>query len=212
MILFLLPDADYDPTESAVPWKILTEAGVEVSFATPSGKVGYADERLTKTGFGVLSPFFMTRKRDLAVYQEMKQSEAFNNPSAISDIDINNISGLFVPGGHAPRMKTLLESDAALSLVAAAFERKIPVGAVCHGVLLLARAKDQTTGFSCLHGRKVTALPVWMENFAWFSTKFWLGDYYRTYQDSVEKEVKDNLRETSDYTRGAIFPYRDLHL
>jgi putative intracellular protease/amidase len=35
MVLFLLPDADYDPTESSVPWQALRRAGIEMRFATP---------------------------------------------------------------------------------------------------------------------------------------------------------------------------------
>ena len=32
-----LPDEDYDTTESAVPWRLLTRAGHEVVFATEKG-------------------------------------------------------------------------------------------------------------------------------------------------------------------------------
>lgn len=32
-----LPDKDFDPSESAIPWKILQVNGVEVFFATENG-------------------------------------------------------------------------------------------------------------------------------------------------------------------------------
>ena len=39
---------DFDPTEVAIPWKILSEAGIDVRFATDSGKMGSADEHMLK--------------------------------------------------------------------------------------------------------------------------------------------------------------------
>ncbi|GLQ33585.1 type 1 glutamine amidotransferase domain-containing protein [Litoribrevibacter albus] len=212
MILILLPDSDYDPTESAVPWQALINAGFEVCFATPSGKVAYADKRLTELGFGVLSTFFMTRKRDIDSYQKMALSESFNRPLKLSDLTLDghlNVEGILVPGGHAQGMKTLLESAHAQTLITDAFKKDIPVAAVCHGVLLLARSIDPETGKSVLFNRKTTALPKWMELFAWYATKPKLGDYYRTYPVSVEDEVKASLQHTRNYRLGPILPFRD---
>ncbi|RDI68200.1 type 1 glutamine amidotransferase domain-containing protein [Nocardia pseudobrasiliensis] len=53
MIVFLLPDSEYDPTEAAVPWATLSDAGIEVRFATPTGEPAYADPRLTERGFSL---------------------------------------------------------------------------------------------------------------------------------------------------------------
>jgi len=39
-ILVPIPRADFDPTEVAVPWRVLTEAGVAVRFATTSRRAG----------------------------------------------------------------------------------------------------------------------------------------------------------------------------
>ena len=52
----LLPQGDYDPTESGVPWAALRDSGIEVGFATPDGAPALADERLVERGFGPLSP------------------------------------------------------------------------------------------------------------------------------------------------------------
>ena len=57
-ILFPLPDEDFDPTESAIPWAALTAAGHEVAFATPSGQPARADPRiLSGKGFGPWKAF-----------------------------------------------------------------------------------------------------------------------------------------------------------
>lgn len=209
MILCLLPAADYDPTESSLPWAALRQAGIEVQFATPEGKIAFADQRLVETGFGLLNPFFMTRKTDLAQYRHMCESAAFRQPLCYADVIPENFEGLLVPGGHAAGMRSLLEAPEARRIVQHFFHDNKPVAAVCHGVLLLARTPDPRTGKSVLHGRKTTALPRSMELAAWFSTALWLGRYYRTYPQSVETEVKAALAKPSDFSAGPLLPIRD---
>ena len=51
-VLIPIPRRDFDPTETAVPWRVLTERGHEVVFATPDGSAGRADE-LMLTGEGL---------------------------------------------------------------------------------------------------------------------------------------------------------------
>jgi putative intracellular protease/amidase len=200
MIVMLLPEGDFDPTESSLPWDALMSAGHEVSFATPSGAPAAADERLTNTGFGPLNPILMTRKDALATYKRMEQDRRFIKPLRYDDV--GDVELLIVPGGHAPRMKSMLESEVAQKLVAAQFARNAPVAAVCHGVLLLARA-------GVLRGRKTTALTRTMELSAWAMTKPFLGDYYRTYPKTVQEEVEEALASKDDFLAGPIVPRRD---
>ena len=209
MILCLLPAADYDPTESAVPWRRLQDAGIEVGFATPDGKPAYADPRLVETGFGLLNPFFMTRKADLALYRQMCASPAFQQPFAYADVVPDKFEALLIPGGHAQGMRTLLESPYSTEIARHFFARNKPVAAVCHGVLLLARTRDPHSGRSVLHGRKTTALPANMELLAWYTTAPFLGRYYRTYPQSVEAEVKAALAAPGDFARGPLLPRRE---
>jgi putative intracellular protease/amidase len=209
VILMLLPESDYDPTESSVPWAALRAAGFEVRFATPRGAPAHADPRLVDLGFSLLSPFLMTRKDDLARYREMRSDPAFNAPLAYADVDPKEVQGLLIPGGHAAGMRTMLESADAQRIVREAFAAGKPVAAVCHGVLLLARTKDAATGRSVLHGRRTTALPAWMELSAWAMTLLWLGRYYRTYPQTVESEVKAALASPDDFHRGPWSNLRD---
>ncbi|GAA3947251.1 type 1 glutamine amidotransferase domain-containing protein [Allohahella marinimesophila] len=208
-MLILLPDSDYDPTESAVPWSALESAGHSVLFATPEGKPAYADKRLVSKGFGLLTPFLMTRKSDLACYGRMIEQPAFLSPLAFSDILPEDFEALLVPGGHAGGVKSLLENADAQRLVVDAFRVRKPVAAVCHGVLLLARSIDSDTDRSVLHGRKTTALTKSLELTAWQMTRLWLGDYYRTYPESVEEEVRRALADPDDFSSGSPLPVRD---
>ena len=62
-ILMPLPSRDFDPTESAVPWRFLTQHGHEFIFATPDAKPAQADKRMVDgNGLGILRPFFVADK------------------------------------------------------------------------------------------------------------------------------------------------------
>lgn len=210
MLLFLLPQADYDPTESSVPWQALHDAGIEVRFATPKGLPAYADARLVEVGFGPLNSLLMTRKEDLQHYAAMTVDENFKSPMAYAEVDPEEFEGLVIPGGHAKGMRSLLESEDARRIVRHFFDAQKPVAAVCHGVLLLARTLDADNVLSVLHGRKVTALLAnTMELPAWWVTAPWLGRYYRTYSQTVQAEVTAALACAHDFLPGPRFPQRD---
>jgi putative intracellular protease/amidase len=44
--LFLLPARDFDPSEAAVSWRVLVNAGHLVRFATPDGRAAVADDMM----------------------------------------------------------------------------------------------------------------------------------------------------------------------
>lgn len=209
MIVMALPVCDFDPTEAAVPWWHLQRAGYKVHFATPEGEVSAADPRLVERGFGLWSPFLMTRQADLERYRQMVESPAFQHPLAYRDLDVEKISALVVPGGHAAGVKTLLESQTMQRLVVELFARERPVAAVCHGVVLLARSRSSSTGHSVLYGRKTTALTNFMELSAWWMTRWHLGNYYRTYPVTVQDEVTESLVQRSDFEAGPWWLRRD---
>ena len=51
-VLFLLPARDFDPSEAAVSWRVLVNAGHVVNFATPDGRPAAADDMML-TGKGL---------------------------------------------------------------------------------------------------------------------------------------------------------------
>ena len=208
-VLVPIPTADFDPTEAAVPWKVLRARGIAVVFATPDGNPGQADARiLTGRGLGVLAPVLKADANGRQAYAEMAASTEFLHPVTYAQARIADVQGLLLPGGHAPGMKPYLESTQLQTLVAAAFAAQIPVGAICHGVVLAARSRDEG-GRSVLYGRKTTALTKPMELTAWSLTRAWLGDYYRTYPTTVEDEVTASLAAAGDFMRGPMSTRRD---
>ena len=64
-----------------------------------------------------------------------------------------------------------------------------------------ARSK-RADGKSVLHGKKTTALTEDMELFAWKVTKRKLGDYYRTYPQTVQSEVTKALGDHGVFLSG----------
>ncbi|TNF33051.1 MAG: thiamine biosynthesis protein ThiJ [Deltaproteobacteria bacterium] len=198
-ILVPLPDHDFDTTEVAVPWKVLTEAGWEVVFATERGATPACDPRLLT---GVLFGKLGARPDALACYRELEQTEAFRAPTRWDAVAVEDYAGLLLPGGHAPGMRQYLGSEALQARIAAFWATGRPVAAICHGVLALARSPDPATGRSVLAGTRTTCLPKYMERSAYLLTFWKLGRYYRTYPAYVQDEVVAALGDPSLFERG----------
>ena len=74
-------------------------------------------------------------------------------------LDTAAFDGLLLPGGHAPGTRQYLGSPSLREQVARFWALGRPVGAICHGVLVLARTRDPATGRSVLSGCRTTCLP-----------------------------------------------------
>jgi len=202
-VLIPLPDHDFDVTEVAVPWRVLRDAGHEVVFATErGGTVPAADPRLlTGVIFGQLGAEPEAKR----VYGELTRAPEFTGTQAWGSLDPAAFDGLLLPGGHAPGMRQYLGSAELREQVARFWALGRPVGAICHGVLVLARTADLATGRSVLAGRRTTCLPKYMERSAYLATGWRLGRYYRTYPAYVEDEVKAALDDPArQFERGPV--------
>ncbi|HEX4244069.1 MAG TPA: type 1 glutamine amidotransferase domain-containing protein, partial [Acidimicrobiales bacterium] len=225
VVLIPLPALDFDPTEVAVSWKVLTRLGHRVRFATPTAAPARGDD-LMVTGRG-LDPWgfvpglsrlvgvgrvLRADGRARTAYAELVREPAFVHPMRWVDITIDDFDGLLLPGGHRARgMRPYLESSLLQAIVVEAFTADRPVAAICHGVLLAARSTDPATGRSVLYGRQTTALTWALEHRAWSVarwTRFWDPHYYRTYDEqpgqapgymSVQQEVTRALAHPADF-------------
>ena len=165
-VLMPLPDRDFDVTESAVPWKVLTRVGVVVVFATEEGGRAPACDPLLLTG--VLLGQLGAAADAVAAYREMEQDAAFRQPLSWRTADFSVFDGLLLVGGHAPGMRQYLGSAELQARVAAFWALERPVGAICHGALVAARA-------GVLRGVASACLPFYMERLAFFLTWWKLG-------------------------------------
>lgn len=206
-ILIVLPVAGFDPSEAAIPWQQLTRAGEHVRFATPDGRPAAADP-LMVTGEGldpwgwapglkklVVTGCFLRANADARrAYQAMIQAPEYDSPLTYDAIDPADYDGILFPGGHAKPIRPYLESEALQALArrvlaGCARDEHLPLAAICHGVLVLARA-TMDDGRSVIADREVTALTWALERKAWQTarlTRFWEPDYYRTYADGADR-------------------------
>jgi putative intracellular protease/amidase len=223
-ILFPLPSLDFDPSEVAVSWSVLTSRGRRVSFSTPDGKPAQADPIMI-SGRGLdpwsqipilgnlrLLGLILRANADARrAYGAMTATPAYRSPLVWHATNANDFDALLLGGGHCARgMRQYLESETLQNLVADFFAAGKPVAAICHGVLLAARNRA-ASGHSALYGRKTTAL-TWRQEqtasrFAHFG-RFWDRSDYRTYVEeagqpagfmSVQEEVTRNLASPQDF-------------
>src|SRR5713226_1033093 len=159
-VLVLLPARDFDPSEAAVGWRVLVNAGHAVSFATPDGRPAVADDMML-TGRGLdpwgaipllrnlpLVGLLMRANRDArAAYAEMIVDPNYVAPQRWDVIDPSAFDALLLPGGHRARgMRDYLESEILQNHVASFFDEQKPAAAICHAVLLAARSISTRTG------------------------------------------------------------------
>lgn len=223
-VIMPLPHRDFDPSEVAVSWRVLTDRGHEVWFATPDGGPATADP-IMLDGIGLdlwsrvpglrrirLIGLVLRANRDARrAYAELERDPHFRTPLRWDQASAGDFDGLVLPGGHRARgMRDYLESAMLQRLVVAFFDADKPVGAICHGVLLAARSL-RGDGKSVLYGRRTASL-TWAQERAASALahvgRWWDRDYYRTYVEepgqpkgymSVEAEVTRALASPGDY-------------
>lgn len=224
-VLIPLPARDFDPSEAAISWQVLSNAGHSVTFATPGGGPAAADEMmLSGEGLDPWGAIPLLRKLPLIgllmranrnarnAYAAMLADHNYARPLRWDAVDASAFDGLLLPGGHRARgMREYLESEALQRCIADFFEAQKPVAAICHGVLLAARSISQKTRRSVLYGYRTTALTWALEKSAWKVarvTRFWDPNYYRTYLEkagepdgymSVQQEVTRALAHPEDF-------------
>lgn len=232
-IIIPLPNKDFDPSEVAIPWQLLRLNGFTVFFATPDGKAASADPMmLSGEGLDVwgwipvlkkirlIGLLLRANKAARIAHQTLVNDDNFQNPCSYAELSIKKYDGLILPGGHAQGIKPYLENKILQAFVVDFFEdmsfnntaQHKPIAAVCHGVLVAARAISPTTQKSVLYSKKTTALTWTLESAAWSLTKyfarFWDKNYYRTYVESVneskgfwgvEQEIKRYLESDDDF-------------
>ena len=224
-VLVPLPRRDFDPTEVAVSWKILRDAGHELIFATPDGGPAETDpvmisgEGLDPWGFipglkrlKLIGLALRAHAPARQAYALLRNDARFLKPLTYAQLNGADFDALLLPGGHAKGMREYLEDKTLQGFVADFFDAGKPVAAVCHGVVLAARSVSKKTGKSVLHGKRTTALTWKLEKSGWdltrFFARFWDAGYYRTYGEepgqpagymSVQQEVTRALATAQDF-------------
>jgi putative intracellular protease/amidase len=198
-ILMPLPDHDFDPTEASIPWKACYDQGWKVTISTEHGNVPQTDLNRLK---GPLPGLLSASAKAQAAYALMSHDPSFLHPISYSEIVPEQYEAIIIPGGDALRMRQYLENTELQGKVLEFFQREKLVGAMCHGILVLARAMDALTGRSVLYGHKLTALPKSIDLFAYRADKMLVKHGYIMYSQCVEDEVRSCLEHHDDFVSG----------
>jgi putative intracellular protease/amidase len=115
-VLIPIPDRDFDPTEVAVSWQVLTGGGHIVVFSTESGRPGAADDIMVSgrgldvwskipglSGLVGVGRILRANREARSAYAQMLDSAAFQNPIAWADAGLDDVDALLLPGGHRAR-------------------------------------------------------------------------------------------------------------
>src|SRR5436309_14006586 len=99
-VLMPVPDRDFDVTEVAVPWHVLTAAGHEVVFASERAGASLTGDPKLLTGvvFGQLG----AETEPNQVYREMTGTAPFPSPDALARQAPDQYAALIRTSGHAP--------------------------------------------------------------------------------------------------------------
>lgn len=148
------------------------------------------------------------KKAVVEQYNAMAESTEWKSPVSWSTdgFTLDDYDLVFLPGGHDKGVRQVIDSPIVHRLLADYFPKakkpsKRVVGAVCHGVMVLSETKA-ADGRSVLHGVCTTALPTRFEQLAFWGTRLFLGDYYKTYgacSENVEESVTKVLAQPGDF-------------
>ena len=145
------------------------------------------------------------KRSAVELYNEMVASEECQHPLSWSEpgFTFDSFNLVLFPGGHDKGVRQVIDSPIVHRLVLEYQpQTKKPsnkvIGAVCHGVMVLAAAKGPD-GKSAIHDCVTTSLPGTFESGIFWGTRVFLGDYYKTYgagSENVETYVSGSLRLT----------------
>ncbi|MFI8195202.1 type 1 glutamine amidotransferase domain-containing protein [Streptomyces sp. NPDC085942] len=173
--------------ELAMPHKIFTEAGWDITIATPGGKTPTLDRLSMSKTAG-----WPSKLREVAAYLDAIDAE-LQHPRVLAEIDPDAFDVVFYPGGHGP-MEDLPVDPVSGALLTRVLASGKPLALLCHAPAAAFAAKnaDGTWPFT---GYRMTGLSNLEEKFNSFGRKaIWL--------------LEDRLRESGAEYSKARLPLR----
>ncbi|MFE6804230.1 type 1 glutamine amidotransferase domain-containing protein [Streptomyces sp. NPDC057681] len=163
-----LADGTLHPTgfwaeEAVAPYEAFKAAGHDIVVATPGGVVPTVDK-------GSLAPEFNGGQAGAdQVTAALASFGELQHPVKLEDVNLDDYSAVFYPGGHGPMEDLSADADSG-RLLTLALETGKPLGIVCHApaAILAAIKGDGTNAFA---GYKVTGFTNTEETQAGFADK-----------------------------------------
>ncbi|WP_246985653.1 type 1 glutamine amidotransferase domain-containing protein [Halorientalis marina] len=154
--LFIVSEEGYWGEECIEPLTTLTDAGVEITVATPSGSPPVIDERS-------VDPEEVGEETAAHVREVHESDERLNDPEPLAAVEPGAYDAVVFPGGHGTEWDVTQDRHARGALRTAVEEGDTTALVVCHAVGILAFTRDSDGEF-LVDGRDVTGFPnAWEE-------------------------------------------------
>lgn len=132
--------------EFAAPYYVLTDAGIQVTLASPAGGQPPIDPKSEMADFQTAS----TKRYD----EDSVVQQLMANTQKLSEINPADFDAVFYPGGHGP-LWDLATDQNSINLIESLIKANKPVAAVCHASAVLINAKSEN-GEPLVQGKAVT--------------------------------------------------------
>lgn len=132
--------------EFAAPYYVLSDAGVEITLASPEGGEPPVDPSSEAPGAQTEATERYNGDKEL--------QEKLRNTVKLSEVKAEDYDAVFYPGGHGP-LWDLTESQESIKLIEAFAKQQKPIAAVCHAPAVFAKVKGPE-GEPFVKGKNVT--------------------------------------------------------
>lgn len=155
--LFVVSEEGYWGEECVEPLTILSDAGVEIAVATPTGNRPEIDEMS-------IDPEEVGEETAEHVEEIHETDDRLNNPQTLADVDPDAYDAVVFPGGHGAEWDITQDRHARAALRTAVENGEKKALVVCHTVGILAFTRN-SDGDMLAAGRDVTGFPnAWEED------------------------------------------------
>ncbi|MFC5970269.1 type 1 glutamine amidotransferase domain-containing protein [Halomarina salina] len=149
--LFVVSEEGYWAEECVEPLTTLSDAGVDVTVATPSGDPPVVDERST-------DPENVGEETAEHVRDVIESDERLDDPEPLATVSADGYDSVVFPGGHGTEWDVNQDKHARTLLRDAVEGDDGTALVVCHAVGILAFTRD-SDGDLLVEGRQVTGFP-----------------------------------------------------
>ncbi|WP_227354744.1 type 1 glutamine amidotransferase domain-containing protein [Haladaptatus salinisoli] len=149
--LFVVSEEGYWGEECVDPLQTLSDAGVDIDVATPSGSKAVVDQRS-------IDPENVGEETAERVRDVHENDERMQNPIPLANVDGDMYDAVVFPGGHGTEWDVNQDRHARRLLRDTVEGEDGKALVVCHAVGLLAFTRDGGGGF-LVEGRDVTGFP-----------------------------------------------------
>ncbi|WP_436343735.1 type 1 glutamine amidotransferase domain-containing protein [Natronorubrum sp. FCH18a] len=198
--LFVVSEEGYWGEECVEPLETLSDAGVEITVATPSGNPPEIDERS-------IDPEEVGEETAEHVREVHESDERLNDPIPTARADAEAYDAVVFPGGHGTEWDVNQDSDARRLLRdIVEDENGGKALVVCHAVGILAFARDSHGAF-LVNGRDVTGFPnEWEEGIvdendcmpSGRKLPYWVEDEVKAAGGNWDAELEEDASVTVD--------------